>query len=465
MLKRVTSIILFLFLVLMFTAGTVLAAPEFTGNTDPDDPNVVMLIDGNSGKLLHTNGHEDDQVYPASTTKIMTCILALEKGNLSDTVTVSRNAAGQGGQALHIVEDEEIVLEDLLSATMMWSGNDAATAIAEHIAGSVEDFVSMMNQKAQELGMNSTNFANASGLHDDNHVVTGSDMAILARYAMQNETFRKIVNRSEYTIPRTNKRSEQTYDNTNHLMLKEEEPDDYYEYANGIKTGDTPKAGRCLVASATKNDMNLICLIYGDEGNDDRWSLAKELFDWGFDNYETVDVSSLIESVEPVQVQVENYAPTDTGEGLLEFRKPDAASVYITLEKDDAQALIDGTDEITATPSFDVELPLKAPINEGDVLGTVTYSSKATGEELFTDNLVAARNVFETGSSGGTAVATMPPAAPEKVEPEGSGGVWFWLLIPTALIAFLIIRVLTVRRSKSRFKRRHKPHYSYKIKK
>jgi D-alanyl-D-alanine carboxypeptidase (penicillin-binding protein 5/6) len=301
-------------------------------------------------------------------------------------------------------------------------------------------------------------------VEEEGHYVTARDMAKLAAYAMKNSDFREMVKLFHYDMQATNKHQAQTIDNTN--VLLDPENKDYYQYATGIKTGSTKAAGGCLVASATKNDMNLIALIFNDQTQDrsDRWKIAKNLFEQGFEKKKTIDIASLLEATETVQVQVENYAAEDTGAGLLEFKKPVAGTAYRTLDKATAEGLLNGTDSLVATPTYTKDLPLQAPIKKDDVLGTVAYTSKATGEQIYTCDLIASRDVFEAGSSSSgteTAVTTLPPTSPPKT-PGESGSVWYWLIVPVALIAFLVFRLVTTRRSK-RYKER-RPHYSYRIK-
>ena len=462
--KRITSFCLVFFAVLTLFLGVAVAAPEYDGTIDSSY--AVMLLDADSGQILYQQ-NETEQVRPASTTKIMTCILALEKCSLDDVVEVGADGdwSGSNYSLLGTKNGEEITLKDLLYGMMLVSGNDAASAVAVHVAGSVEAFAQMMNDKAQELGMTGTHFANPHGVDDDNHYVTAQDMSKLALYAMQNAQFRDIVKTVTYDIPATNVTAAKTVETTNNLLLSDSTA--YYQYATGIKTGSTPKAGGCLVSSATKDNMNLVCLVYGDNtsGKNDRWTVSKDLFEWGFDKYKTVDLSVLLENAEPVQTQVENYSASDSGDGLLEFKTPEVASAYVTLEKTAVQGIIDGTDSIVATPTYTEELPLQAPISEGDILGTVVYSSKNTGEPIYTDDLVAARDILEAGSIGGTAVATLPPTVPEEILTQEDGaGIWLWLLIPGGLIVFLIVRLVTVNKRKRKRFKGHRPHYSYRIK-
>lgn len=461
MLKKVTSVCLVLFTVLTLFAGTALAAPpDYTGKMN-DDFN-VMLVDADSGHVLYEH-KADNQVRPASTTKIMTTIVTLENDTLTDKVTIPAECdwTSKPGDysILKIRRGEEINMKDLLYGMMLVSGDDAANAIAIKVGGSIEGFVDMMNAKAKALGMDSTRFANAGGLDNDDHYVTVRDMAKLSIYAMKNPVFRDIVGRATYDMPKTNKQNARTVDNTNWLL--DPTDDFYYEYATGIKTGSTPKAGGCLVSSATKNGMNLICLVYGEKPSSkkQRWTISKELFEWGFDNYKTIDVSTLLG--EPIKAQVQDYAADDVQDGLLEFEQPDMGSTYVTLPKDAAQRLLGGTDTLEAVPVYDKE-GLTAPVSKGDILGTVTYKSKATGEDVYSYTLIASRDILEEASGDTlTPVTTMAPTPPKEVEKKGDNALLIIALIVVAggLIVFLIVRMMMARRS--RFKKRRRPHYSY----
>jgi D-alanyl-D-alanine carboxypeptidase (penicillin-binding protein 5/6) len=451
-------------MVLGMFAGTVLAAaPTYTGEINPDF--AVMLIDADSGRVLHQQ-HENDTIKPASTTKIITCILALEHYSLSDEVTIPPEGDWSNAKGFSLTgtkNGEKMTVKDLLYGMMLASGDDAAEAIAILIGGSISGFVDMMNAKAQELGMASSHFANAGGLDKEDPTVTVADMAKLSIYAMKNPDFRDIVKTFSYDMAATNKQGARTVENTNKLI----EPDGDFFYANctGIKTGSTPKAGGCIVSSASKDGMNLICLVYGENPstNTERWKVSKGLFEWGFENYSTIDVASLLEAAEPVQVQVENYSAEDSGKGMLEFKKPEAGTTFVTLDKATADALKNGTDSLVPTPAYNAELPLQAPVKKDDVLGTVAYSSKATGEQVCSFDLIASRGIAEAGTmSSETAVTTLPPTPPKKDPGEGSGSVWYWLIIPVVLIGFLVFRLVTTRRK--RFKKRSRPHYSYRIK-
>lgn len=459
--KRYTSICLVFFSIFMLFVGVAYAAAEYEGTVSP---NAVMLIDANSGKVL-LDKNANEQIRPASTTKIMTCIVALEHSKPDEKVEVVREV--HKGSRIGLVEGEKVPMGELLTAMMMVSGNDAAVAVAEHVGGSVDGFVDMMNDKAKSLGMEDSHFVNPHGLDEDGHMVTVADMAKLARHAFQNADFMKIVDRESFTMSATNSSGERVNKNTNHLLRRDE--DDYYKYANGMKTGLTPKAGGCLVASATKDDTDLICLIFGDEssGEKERWDLAPKLFKFGFDNYVTIDISEFVADMEPIQAQIENYAATDEAEGLLEFEKPVFDSPMRTLDKELVQNLRDGTDKVVPKETYN--LPLVAPIEKGDPVGTITFQSAETGDTIGSANLIASRTVLEAGAEPGTegVVNTMPPIEPQKIKTQQDNPyIWFWLIIPAGLIGFLVFRLMTVNRTKRRrFGKKRRPHYSYKIRK
>ena len=452
--------------ILALTAFTGSALAVVTYDDEVNEDLAVVLMDADSGKILFEQ-KADEKIRPASTTKILTCLVALEHGNLNDTVTISAHAAGISGSVLEIENGEEIKLEDLLIGMMLKSGNDAATAVAEHIGGTEEDFVVMMNELAADIGMTSSSFENPHGKDEDNHMVTASDMALLAQYAMKNPSFMQIVGHEIYTMPKTEKQNERTIKTYNEFLIKDN--DNYYEYANGMKTGSTTGAGGCLVASATKDGQNLVCVVFGDNSNGkkERWKVAKSLFEFGFNNYTTIDVLTLVDTTEPITAQVENYASTDIYDGMLEFAQPMPEQRYITLENDVAEQILQG-DTFEEVREY-YEEPLTAPVYENDVVGTVTYKSFKTGITVMKGFLVATREVLDAGNSpgsvGDSSVVTMAPTAMESLEDEkDNSALLILLIIPAGLIIFVAIRLFSIKRKKRRKYRRRTPHYSYKIK-
>ncbi|MFV9510730.1 D-alanyl-D-alanine carboxypeptidase family protein [Tepidibacillus sp. LV47] len=234
----------------------------------------AALIDVNSGRILYEkNG--DQKMRIASLTKIMTAIVAIENGNLKEMVTTSDHAFGTEGSSIYLKKGEKLTLEDMLYGLMLRSGNDAAVAIAEHIGGSEEGFVFMMNQKAAELGMARSRFMNPHGLDHKEHYSTAKDMAILTAYALKNPVFKKIVSTKVKTAPLADESWDRKWVNKNKLLRM-------YEYADGVKTGYTKLAKRCLASSATKNGVQLAAITLNAP---DDWNDSIRLLEYGFQEY------------------------------------------------------------------------------------------------------------------------------------------------------------------------------------
>lgn len=234
--------------------------------------NNAVLMEQSSGRVLfEKNAHEKRPI--ASITKVMTAIIAIESGKMKEKVKTSRKAIYTEGSSIYLELGEKMTLEDLVYGLMLRSGNDAAVAISEHIGGSVEGFVYLMNEKAKWIGMTNTNFTNPHGLHDDNHYSSAYDMALLMRYAMENELFKKI---SSTTTYQSENRS-YAWQNKNKLLTY------YYDHCTGGKTGFTKNAGRTLITTAHKDNMDLITVTLN--GPDD-WRDHIQLFEWGFKNFE-----------------------------------------------------------------------------------------------------------------------------------------------------------------------------------
>ena len=222
----------------------------------------------------------------ASTTKIMTAIVDLENSNLSDVVTVSKKAAGTGGSRLKISTGDKITINDLLYGLMLRSGNDAAVALAQHVGGSVEGFATLMNKKAKELGLSDTNFVTPHGLDNENHYTTAYELALLTDYALDNKTFSKIVNTKSTTIS-INGNSRNIY-NTNELL-------GYMSGVNGVKTGFTNGAGRCLVTSCTRDNNQIITVVLGCDTKKQRTSDSTKLIEYAFKNYTRINLEEKIQ--------------------------------------------------------------------------------------------------------------------------------------------------------------------------
>ncbi|WP_421379345.1 D-alanyl-D-alanine carboxypeptidase family protein [Bacillus salacetis] len=252
--------------------GTAEAAPSVSAQR-------AIVIDQDTGRVLYEkDAHTQSRI--ASITKIMTAILAIESGKLDETVEVSNNAVRAEGSSIYLKPGEKIKLEDLVFGLMLRSGNDSAVAIAEHVGGSLEGFVYLMNKKAEEIGMTNSHFENPHGLDDhENHYSTAYDMAILTRYAMQNEKYREVAGTKVHKSPDPEHEWDRKWKNKNRLLTE------LYKYCTGGKTGYTKRAKRTLVTTATKGEQNLIAVTLN--GPDD-WDDHIQMFEYGFKNFDTV---------------------------------------------------------------------------------------------------------------------------------------------------------------------------------
>ncbi|SFK92619.1 D-alanyl-D-alanine carboxypeptidase [Paenibacillus sp. 1_12] len=267
------NVVLLLLPVLLISIWTPLpalqAAPAISTHAE-----TAALIDVRSGRVLYSK-QGDKPMRIASLTKIMTAIVAVEQGKLSDSVKVGKNAFGKEGSSIYLKLNEEMSLNHLLYGMMLRSGNDAATAIAEHIGGTVEGFAYLMNEKARMIGMEHSSFKNPSGLDEEGHFSTANDMAKLAAYSLHNPQFQEIVKTKMKKAPNPNEPWDYTWLNKNKMLQM-------YEGADGVKTGYTKLALRCLVSSATRGGQQLAVVTLND-GDD--WSDHAKLLDYGFANY------------------------------------------------------------------------------------------------------------------------------------------------------------------------------------
>lgn len=264
------KIVIILSLIVMFIQGLPNKAQAISVSASG-----AILMEQESGRVLYEyNANEIHRI--ASITKVMTAILAIESGKLDETVTVSKRAVYTEGSSIYLQVGEKIRLEDLVYGLMLRSGNDAATAIAEHVGGSLEGFVFLMNQKAEEIGMKNTMFSNPHGLDDhEDHYSTAYDMALLTRYAMLNEKFREISGTKVYKFQRET--GTQRWANKNRLLTEK------YKYTTGGKTGFTKRAGRTLITTAEKDKEKLIVVTLNAS---DDWNDHISLYEYGFKNFD-----------------------------------------------------------------------------------------------------------------------------------------------------------------------------------
>ena len=282
-----------IFLVIAFTIMLLSINNCFAETLDKDELycNSDIIMDVESGNVLfEKNGYK--RVYPASTTKILTAILAIENLDLNESVVASAHAVYStpiGSSVIYLQPQEVMSVKNLLYGLLIKSGNDVGNVLAEAVSGNIQDFVTLMNDKLKEIGCYNTHFTNAHGFHDDNHYTTVYDMAKLMRYAMKNDTFREIVETKEYTIPATNKSEEREMVNTN-KMFNEKYTKVYYPYILGGKTGYTEEARGTFIGFGTKDDKTVIVAAFDgsqniDNGQEGRFLDSKKLFEYAFDNF------------------------------------------------------------------------------------------------------------------------------------------------------------------------------------
>ena len=258
--KKVAALLIFSLLIMQNAIAVDLSA------------RAAVLIDGKSGKVLFEK-NKDERLPMASTTKIMTGLLACESKKMKKVVTVSPVASGTEGSSLWLEPGEKQTLENLTYGLMLRSGNDAAVAIAEYLGGSTEAFALMMNERAKKIGVQNTGFQNPNGLDAEGHFTTAYDLALISREAMKNKKFRKIVSTKSKTIPWESSEWDRSLTNHNKMLWR-------YEGCNGIKTGFTKKSGRCLVTSAKRGKTKLICVTLNAP---DDWNDHTKMLDYGFE--------------------------------------------------------------------------------------------------------------------------------------------------------------------------------------
>lgn len=279
--------ILFFTLIFLSCFGFVLAE-----NSPSINSKAAIAIDAESSIILY-NKDIEKKIYPASTTKILTAILAIENLTLDKNVVVSQTAIQipWDSSSVYLKAGEIISVNDLLYCLLLSSGNDAANVLAEAVSGDISKFVDLMNVKAKELGCTNTHFNNAHGYSDDNHYTTALDMARIFSYCIQNETFAKIIATKYFIVEETNKTNEKRYlNNTNRLILQKEDSvyARYYKYCMGGKTGYTDEAGRTLITYAKKDDKTVIVAVFGASSSgsvDIRYTDAINLFEYSFNNF------------------------------------------------------------------------------------------------------------------------------------------------------------------------------------
>ena len=357
--KLKSKIILLVFL-LIFNIQSFSFADEIKLNSE-----AAILVEISTGRILYEK-NSTKKMYPASTTKILTAILVIENCKLDEIVTVRESALSNipnGYVTCNLQIGEQLSVNDLLYALMIPSANDAAYVLAEYVAGSIDEFSTMMNDKARELGCKTTHFVNPTGIHDDSHYSTAYDLYLIADYAMKNDTFRKLVATTEYTLPATEQYpNEDRILKTTNELLNENSRKYYYKNAIGIKTGYTSKAGNCLVASSSRDGLEFIAVVLNggttNEGLNSRYIDSKKLFEYAYDNFtltKIIEKGSIVQSLE-----IEN--------GTKETKNLD-----LVIDKTITVVNNKSIDMNNVIPEITLKDTLEAPILAGEKIGTVKY--------------------------------------------------------------------------------------------
>lgn len=327
--------------------------------TDETKPKITspaaILMEQDTKRVLYGKNHRN-KVKIASTTKILTAIVAIENKDLEDMVLISKKAAGTGGSTVGLKAGSEVSLKSLMYGMLLKSGNDCAVAIAEYVGGDVENFANMMNKKAYEIGAKDTYCTNPHGLDSDKNYSTAYDLALITSYAKTNETLSKMLGTESITVPWGT--SSKYLSNTNRLLFT-------YEYCDGGKTGFTNGANRCLVATAKKDDLKVIAVVLGAVTTDIRFNETKELLKYGVENYKMTDVSESINWYIDIPVykgDIYSYVRKFNFDQKLPLKEGELEQIYIS------QSIV---------PS------LNAPVSRGSYLGILQLY---IGEELLYTN-------------------------------------------------------------------------------
>lgn len=386
----------------------------------------AVLIDYDSLEILYGKSPHE-KLAPASTSKIMTGILAIENGNLDDVIIIDKDVIDMtDGSNIALEVGEELTLKELLDALLIESANDASIAIAKHISGSVSSFVSLMNQKAYSTGALNTKFTNPSGLPDEDNLTTAFDLAIIAKHAMDNEEFADIVKNHKGTIGPTNKNSEERYlESSNRLLYSDEEImvdgeslPTAYKGINGVKTGYTNDSQFCLVSSVERDGQKFIAVSL-KSNRDNIYTDIHKLFNYGLDNFTKTKVGFAGKFLDNFNIKqgVTSFVPGIT--------KSDSFSITIPSNTDNIEEVV--------VPNKD----LKAPIAQDEVIGRVKYV--LDGQVLAESDVVAAMDIR----------AVKSPTLFSKLMDK-----WYFVLLG-AFILFRLITIFNRRRNKVKRMRRN----------
>lgn len=395
----------------------------------------AILVELNSGSTVYEL-NADERLFPASLTKVMTCLLALEKGTLSDEITVDGSLFADmdsDASAVGLLDGETLTLEELLYCVMVPSANDASIVVADHIAGSVDAFVTMMNEKAAELGCKDTHFVNPDGLHDDEHYTTARDLAIITKAALESETFRTLCATTTHEVPATELSASRTIYTTNYFLSTIISTKYYWEKVSGVKTGFTTPAGRCLISLVEEGSFSYLAVVLGAETPYDEngepvygsFTESRKLLEYGLDNFEFASVLSHLNPVAQV--------PVSGGR----------VNSVVIAPAEDISALLPAEynpEKIEVSYALDEEEELRAPLEADQAVGTVTvtYDGKVVGQ-------TEARTIAAVERSSIVPIAEEEDRPFVRILP---------ILIVVVAVVLLIAAMMNRRRSRRRRRRR-----------
>ncbi|MBQ2518041.1 MAG: D-alanyl-D-alanine carboxypeptidase [Clostridia bacterium] len=401
------------YIILCFVLAACAVIPAFAepsrSDLDAITTPYMCLYEADTGTVVYQRNAEA-KAYPASTTKIMTAIVALEHcSDINALYTCgweAQNGFGSKSSLLGLKYGYVVSIKDMLYGLMLCSGNDCGACLAVATAGSIDNFIALMNEKAAEIGMTGTHYTNPHGLHDDNHYTTAYDMALLMQHALKNDVFREIIKTIEYTVTEVNGKFTKTIQTSNKFLFTKEGVDwdkNEYEYAIGGKTGETNVAGYCLVEAAQKDGVTLIAVLMGDPNYDTskfyyRFHSARTLFEYGFARYASYDLAHYGVTSD-FNINTTGYAANDPNSGVV-TAYVDTSSVRVSGLKEDIDAY-SASSFTWLEPELD-PAAVAAPVNIGDKLGTATLT--LNGKELFTGDLIAASSVQADASVSDTDV-------------------------------------------------------------
>lgn len=370
---------IFVALLSVFTLLFLLSTSCFATDSINTYSEATILIEANTGKVLYEK-NSNNKMYPASTTKIMTAIITIENCNLDDIVTVNYNAIStipSGYAIAELITDEELTVKQLLEVLLVHSANDAANVLAMHVGGSIDSFVSMMNSKAQEIGCTNTNFTNAYGKQEENHYSTAHDLALIAKYCMNNSTFSSFVSQPSCTITATNKHDVRKFYSTNDLIRPSSKY--YYKYCTGIKTGYTKEAKNCLISSSDKDGFKTIAVTLGadltPENLSARYVDSTTMFEYAYNNYAIKNLANKNDVI----TQTTIYNGTK-----------DTKNLDVLLSKDITALIKSSAAETPISPTIKLDGNLSAPLAAGTIIGSVAYN---VGDTEYKADLIAAHDV------------------------------------------------------------------------